>query len=80
MMGSITAGAQSGERDGGCGAGVPDLGGMMNMMGPMLGALSSAGGGGTSGPTDIEAKVEAQVAAARKNGALPSITEVQKEK
>ena len=81
MMGSITAGAQSGEREGGNDTGVPDLGGMMNMMGPMLGALSSAGGGGgASGPTDIEARVEAQVAAARESGVLPSIAEAKKEK
>lgn len=72
MMGSINAGAKSGEGDE---TPIPDLGGMMNMMGPMLGALSSTGGGTSGGASGIEAKVEAQVAAARKKGVLPAITE-----
>ena len=78
MMGSINAGAKSGEGDD---APAPDLGGMMNMVGPMLGALSSAGGGGApTGVTGIEAQVDAQVAEARKKGVLPAITEVTDEK
>ena len=72
MMGSINAGAKSGEGDA---TPIPDLGGMMNMMGPMLGALSSAGGRVPGGSTGIEAQVDAQVAEARKKGVLPAITE-----
>lgn len=76
MMGSINAGAQNG-KDGNPGA--PDLSGMMNMMGPMLGALSSAGGGApVTGGGGVEEQIEAQVAEARKNGVL-SNTEVVKE-
>ena len=76
MMGSINAGAQSGK---GGNPGAPDLSGMMNMMGPMLGALTSAGGGApVTGGGGVEEQIEAQVAEARKNGVL-SNTEVGKE-
>jgi hypothetical protein len=74
MMGSINAGANSGED----GQAVPDLGSMMNMMGPMLGALSSTGGGAPSGSSGIEAQVDAKVAEARKKGVLPAIKNVKK--
>ncbi len=66
-MGSINAGANSDNM------GIPDLSGMMNMVGPMLGALSSTGGGSSSG--GVEADIEAQVAKARKKGVLPTIKE-----
>jgi hypothetical protein len=68
MMGSINAGANSDNM-----GGLPDLSGMMNMVGPMLGALSSTGGGSSSG--GVEAEIEAQVAKARKKGVLPTIKE-----
>ena len=69
MMGNINAGAQTGNNDN---IQVPDLGGMMNMVGPMLGALSSTSGG-SSESSGVEAQIDAQVAAARKNGILPVI-------
>ena len=72
MMGGISTGRD--ERDDGTPV-LPDLGGIMNMMGPMLGALSSTSGESTTGATGIEAKVEAQIAEARKNGVLPAISE-----
>lgn len=76
MMGSISAGAKSGAKSGeGDAPPMPDIGGMMNMMGPMLGALSSSSGGGLVGGAGIEASVDAQVAAARREGVLPTITE-----
>ena len=73
MIGSMNAGAKNSENNG-----VPDLSGMMNMMGPMLGALSSAGTGASTGG-GVEEQIEAQVAEARKKGVLPTIEECTKE-
>ena len=56
MMGGLTGG-QEGE--------APDLNGLMNMMGPMIGALAPGTGGET---VSIEDSINAQVKEARKEG------------
>ena len=56
---------------------MPDIANIMNMVGPMLGALNANGGGmpggmpgGAAPANSIEAKIDAQVAAAKKSGEL----------
>ena len=73
MLGSITAGAQNASTDEGTPegmSGAPDLGGIMNMVGPMLGALSQ-----TENPNAIESvedQIEARAIKARAEGAFKS--------
>ena len=60
MMGSLNAGAISGAS-----SGPPDLSGLMNMMGPLLGGLTGAGAQNVESPMSIETQIDAQVEAAR---------------
>lgn len=66
MMGSLKAGASDAPS-----GGVPDLSGVLNMMGPMLGALSATSGPTSGGSGNISEKIDAKVAAARERGDLP---------
>lgn len=75
MMGSLSAGANSE----GVPQGAPNLSGMLNMMGPLIGGLANAGGGGLGGGGTIEEQIEAQVAASREAGDLPAIKETAQE-
>ena len=75
LLGSISAGAQdtsTGEgTPEGAPEGAPDLGGLMNMVGPMLGALSQAEGPPTI--ESIENQIETQTAKAREDGAFSEL-------
>ncbi len=66
MMGSINAGANT---TGGNESSTPDLSNMMNLVTPMLSALSSEG---ASSESSIEEKINAQLASAKKNRKLSS--------
>lgn len=65
MMSSLNTGGGGGNNDG-----MPDISSIMGMMGPMLGALSQPNSG-----FSVEDKIDAQLQAAKKTGAL-SITEI----
>ena len=70
MVGSMSAGANSD----GSQPQVPDLANVMGMMGPMLGALGNNSGNpnmeGDDKVNPIEAKINAQLAAAKKSGTI----------
>lgn len=88
MMGSMKAGQNASGNDGGP-QGMPDIAGMLGpMMGAMMGGQGGMpnlagmmGGGGEDKPAGnaIEAKINAQVMAARASGKLPAIEEVKDE-
>ncbi len=66
MIGSINAGAESANSNEG-----PDLSAMMNMMGPMLGALNKAGKKNT---LTIEEQIDSKVEHAKQNGTFVNTT------
>jgi hypothetical protein len=76
MMSNMQAGQNSPDNNGEQQP-MPDIANIMNMVGPMLGALNANGGGmpggmpgGATPANSIEAKIDAQVAAAKKSGEL----------
>lgn len=76
MMSNMQAGQNSPDNNGEQQP-MPDIANIMNMVGPMLGALNTNGGGmpggmpgGATPANSIEAKIDAQVAAAKKSGEL----------
>lgn len=76
MMNTMMANMQAGQNapdNNGQKQPMPDISNIMNMVGPMLGALNNASGGmpsSSSSTNAIEAKIDAQLADAKKSGNL----------
>lgn len=76
MMNTMMANMQAGQNapdNNGQKQPMPDISNIMNMVGPMLGALNNASGGmpsSSSSANAIEAKIDAQLADAKKSGNL----------
>lgn len=76
MMNTMMANMQAGQNapdNNGQKQPMPDISNIMNMVGPMLGALNNASGGipsSSSAANAIEAKIDAQLADAKKSGNL----------
>lgn len=76
MMNTMMANMQAGQNapdNNGQKQPMPDISNIMNMVGPMLGALNNASGGMSSSSSSanaIEAKIDAQLADAKKSGNL----------
>ena len=72
MMANMQAGQNAPDNDG-QNQPIPDISNIMNMVGPMLGALNNASGGipnNSSSANTIEAKIDAQLAIAKESGNL----------